>query len=69
MTLLYLFAKLLNIVNAFGQLAILNGFLGPEYTWWGVEILHDLFNGREWEESGHFPRVRENYIFSTNNVQ
>uniref|UniRef100_A0A914VH76 Innexin n=1 Tax=Plectus sambesii TaxID=2011161 RepID=A0A914VH76_9BILA len=56
-TLLYLFVKLLNIINVFSQLAILNGFLGPEYTWWGVEILNDLLNGRQWEDSGHFPRV------------
>uniref|UniRef100_A0A914M0L1 Innexin n=1 Tax=Meloidogyne incognita TaxID=6306 RepID=A0A914M0L1_MELIC len=36
---------------------ILNAFLGPQYTYWGFGILKDIWNGREWSESGHFPRV------------
>ncbi|KAK6040806.1 hypothetical protein COOONC_21689 [Cooperia oncophora] len=24
---------------------------------WFIKVLNDLMNGREWEESGHFPRV------------
>lgn len=28
------------------------------YTnWIKFKVLNDLMNGREWEESGHFPRV------------
>jgi hypothetical protein len=56
-TVLYLVIKLLFIVNVIVQFIILNNFLGPQYTWWGYDILKDLANGREWEQSGHFPRV------------
>ncbi|GMT02130.1 hypothetical protein PENTCL1PPCAC_24304, partial [Pristionchus entomophagus] len=28
-----------------------------QYTFWGIGILRDIFAGREWKESGHFPRV------------
>lgn len=31
-------------------------FLSTNYTMWGFGILNDLMHGREWEESGHFPR-------------
>lgn len=57
LTILYLVVKLLFIINVVMQFIILNKFLGPQYTWWGIEILRDLANGREWEQSGHFPRV------------
>uniref|UniRef100_A0A914WHM2 Innexin n=1 Tax=Plectus sambesii TaxID=2011161 RepID=A0A914WHM2_9BILA len=56
-TILYLVVKLLFIVNVILQFVILNHFLGPQYSWWGYDILRDLANGREWEQSGHFPRV------------
>ncbi|CEF70393.1 Innexin family-containing protein [Strongyloides ratti] len=54
---LYCFTKFLYVINVFLQFVILNAFLGPQYTFWGYGILQDLINGREWEESGHFPRV------------
>ncbi|MFH4976115.1 hypothetical protein AB6A40_002824 [Gnathostoma spinigerum] len=54
---LYLFCKLLNLVNIFVQFALLNQFLGPQYTFWGFGILNDIIKGRQWAESGHFPRV------------
>uniref|UniRef100_A0A0K0FAH2 Innexin n=1 Tax=Strongyloides venezuelensis TaxID=75913 RepID=A0A0K0FAH2_STRVS len=54
---LYCFTKFLYVLNVFIQFVILNTFLGPQYTFWGYGILQDLINGREWEESGHFPRV------------
>lgn len=57
LTLLYLFTKVLYVANVVLQFVILNAFLGPQYTFWGVGILQDLWNGREWSESGHFPRV------------
>lgn len=31
-------------------------FLSTSYLFWGFGILRDLASGREWEESGHFPR-------------
>ncbi|KRY34731.1 Innexin unc-9 [Trichinella spiralis] len=54
---LYLFIKFLYILNVVCQFLILNRFLGAQYTFWGFEILRDLAYGREWQESGHFPRV------------
>jgi hypothetical protein len=57
LTLLYLFTKLLYVLNVVLQFVILNAFLGPQYTFWGIGILQDLWMGREWQESGHFPRV------------
>lgn len=56
-TVMYLFCKLLYIINVVGQLFLLNAFLGPEYTFWGFGVLADLARGREWETSGQFPRV------------
>ncbi|VDK47470.1 unnamed protein product [Anisakis simplex] len=54
---LYLFTKLLYVLNVLMQFVILNAFLGPQYTFWGAGILSDIWNGKEWNESGHFPRV------------
>ncbi|RCN28365.1 hypothetical protein ANCCAN_25891 [Ancylostoma caninum] len=53
---LYLFVKLLYVLQVLGQFLILNSFLSTSYTMWGFGILNDLMHGREWEESGHFPR-------------
>ncbi|VDM51196.1 unnamed protein product [Toxocara canis] len=49
--------QLLYVVNVMVQFLILNAFLGPQYTFWGAGILADIWNGKEWTESGHFPRV------------
>uniref|UniRef100_A0A915IIM2 Innexin n=1 Tax=Romanomermis culicivorax TaxID=13658 RepID=A0A915IIM2_ROMCU len=49
---LYLFVKFLFIVNVVCQFFILNSFLGSRYTFWGFEILRDIWIGREWTESG-----------------
>lgn len=56
-TVLYLTVKFLWLVNVVLQFAVLNAFLGPTYTFWGIGILSDLINGRSWKISGHFPRV------------
>ncbi|VDM14680.1 unnamed protein product [Wuchereria bancrofti] len=54
---LYLFTKFLYVINVILQFVILNAFLGPQYTLWGAGILSDIWRGKEWSESGHFPRV------------
>jgi hypothetical protein len=46
----------LYLLQVAGQFVLLNNFLGTEYRFWGLEILRDLVHGREWQESGHFPR-------------
>uniref|UniRef100_A0A915J3F1 Innexin n=1 Tax=Romanomermis culicivorax TaxID=13658 RepID=A0A915J3F1_ROMCU len=56
-TCLYLSVKLLYGVNVVGQLFLLNSFLGSKDVMYGWHIMNDLLHGREWDESGHFPRV------------
>lgn len=56
-TALYLAMKLLNTANVGLQFWIMNQFLGTGYRFWGAEVLADLVRGREWHDSGHFPRV------------
>lgn len=56
-TQLYIFCKMLNLLNICIQFVLLNRFLGPQYRFWGFGILSDLLHGRQWYESGHFPRV------------
>jgi len=56
-TTLYLAFKLLNCLNTLFQLILLNKFLGPQYSMWGWGIAMDLWHGRQWHQSGHFPRV------------
>ncbi|CAJ0947169.1 unnamed protein product, partial [Mesorhabditis belari] len=54
---LYLFVKFLYVCNIFGQFYLLNTFLGSDYHFWGFQTFLDLMSGREWLESGVFPRV------------
>ncbi len=58
-TTVFIFVKLLYLLNAFGQLYLLNAFMGrsgkPGY--WGTDVLYDVLYGIPWETSGHFPRV------------
>jgi hypothetical protein len=56
-TLMYMFIKLLYIVNVIGQFFMMQAYLAPDYDWWGFGILNDMINGRVWHNSGHFPRV------------
>ncbi|VDD86381.1 unnamed protein product [Enterobius vermicularis] len=54
---LYLIVKLLYVVNIITQFIILNNFLGSDHSLWGFSTMYDLWNGREWSDSGVFPRV------------
>lgn len=56
-TLLYSVTKCFYTSNSLVLLFILNFFLRTDYQLFGVQMLTDLLNGRQWEESGHFPRV------------
>uniref|UniRef100_A0A914WI68 Innexin n=1 Tax=Plectus sambesii TaxID=2011161 RepID=A0A914WI68_9BILA len=56
-TITYLIVKLLFIINCILQFVLLNAFLGTQYKYWGAEILSDLVAGRDWFNTGHFPRV------------
>ncbi|CAD5215400.1 unnamed protein product [Bursaphelenchus okinawaensis] len=56
-TTLYIATKALYTINVFAQIMLLNTFLGARDKFYGIEVLGDILNGREWSESGHFPRV------------
>jgi hypothetical protein len=56
-TFLYISVKILYTVNIIGQILLLNTFLGNRSRWYGFQVMNDLLHGREWEESGNFPRV------------
>uniref|UniRef100_A0A0N4ZZ03 Innexin n=1 Tax=Parastrongyloides trichosuri TaxID=131310 RepID=A0A0N4ZZ03_PARTI len=56
-TALYLITKLLYVINAVGQLFMLNHFLGGDYLSWGFETLYDVAHGYQIRENDIFPRV------------
>lgn len=57
LTALYLFVKLMYIGNLMGQIYLIGVFTGTNYTFYGVDLLKDIMQGRQWERSGYFPRV------------
>ena len=59
LTFMYLFTKVLYIVNIAGQLYILDVFLGMGHTYhlYGIKVLSKLFSGTDFSSMGRFPRV------------
>ncbi|VDP04515.1 unnamed protein product [Soboliphyme baturini] len=57
LTFLHIVVKILYTVNVIGQFFLLNACLSSGYHLWGLQVLNDLIHGREWEETGYFPRV------------
>lgn len=56
-TCLYIFVKVLYLLNAVAQLFLLNSFLGTQNLMYGFYLLNDLLQGYEWQRTGQFPRV------------
>ncbi|CAD6187597.1 unnamed protein product [Caenorhabditis auriculariae] len=56
-SMLYLMIKLLYLGNVLLQFYIMTVFLGNDHLLWGFQTFLDLYEGREWSESGVFPRV------------
>nr|QQY02610.1 innexin 4 [Cryptocotyle lingua] len=54
---LYIAVKLCYLLNVVGQIYLMQSFIGTKYTSYGARVLIDLIQGREWHQSGHFPRV------------
>lgn len=54
---LYVFTKLLYLVNVCGQFFLLNAFMGPDFNIYGFQVIHDLIKGKDFWESPRFPRV------------
>ncbi len=57
LTYLYFFVKCLYLTNAVGQIYLMERFVGSKVTFYGARVLADLVRGRDWQQSGHFPRV------------
>ncbi|CAD5206424.1 unnamed protein product [Bursaphelenchus okinawaensis] len=56
-SMLYLFIKLMYLVNVFSQFVLLNNFIGRGFHLWGWTALQTLWTGGEWTDSPVFPRV------------
>lgn len=52
LTCLYMFTKLLYILNIVGQMVLLNTFFNTNYAVWGYKMFWDILSGKEWAESG-----------------
>ena len=54
---LYLFCKLLYVINCLCQMWMLNAFLRNDFAIYGVELLTKLYYEESWSGSYRFPRV------------
>ncbi|VDM02851.1 unnamed protein product [Schistocephalus solidus] len=54
---LYIAVKFMYLANAVGQVYFMEQFVGSNCSFYGARVLADLVQGRDWQESGHFPRV------------
>jgi hypothetical protein len=54
---LYLFVKILYIVNCVGQLFLISTLLGRNYYVYGASIFKDIIQGKGYADSEYFPRV------------
>ena len=54
---LYMSTKVLYFCNILMQLFMLNGFLGTDYHFYGLELVGDLIMGTDWRPSKRFPRI------------
>ncbi|CAG2186613.1 inx [Mytilus edulis] len=54
---LYLFVKILYVLNAIGQLVLLSAFLSTYFNFYGFEFLENFSSNKPWRESSRFPRV------------
>lgn len=54
---LYMFIKVLYVVNVISQFFLLNAFLATNYGMYGFEVMKHLTEHGAWKESPRFPRV------------
>lgn len=57
LVILYLFIKVLYIVNCLGQLFLISVLLGRNYYIYGASIFRDMIQGKGYADSEYFPRV------------
>ena len=56
LVMLYLFVKLLFVINAIGQFFLLNAFLGTDYHLYGIHVIKSLILNEDWQAAERFPR-------------
>jgi hypothetical protein len=49
--------KLLHVANVVGQLFLLNVFLGQSFHIYGLDVIQQALEGKDWTQSARFPRV------------
>ena len=54
---LYLICKLLFLINAIGQLFVLNLFMGMDFHAYGLQVVSAIVRGDDWSVTSRFPRV------------
>ena len=54
---LFIFVKILYVINSISQLFLLNQFLGNDFLILGIEVLTKVWNGDDWSQINRFPRV------------
>ncbi|XP_013382693.1 innexin unc-9-like [Lingula anatina] len=54
---LFLWCKVLYVLNIIGQMFLLNAFLSTDFHSFGTEIMADIMQWRDWTETMRFPRV------------
>jgi hypothetical protein len=57
LTISYLMCKTLYLINAIGQLMLLDFFLDTDFHLYGIDVMLRLVTGRDWTKSERFPRV------------
>ncbi len=57
LVILYLFVKMLYILNCLGQLFLISILLGRNYYIYGATIFRDILQGKGYADSEYFPRV------------
>ncbi|KAI6175586.1 Innexin [Aphelenchoides bicaudatus] len=57
LTKIYLLYKATNLAMTLTQIYLLNAYFWPDYDFWGIGFVRDLYNDHRWKESGEFPRV------------
>ena len=67
----FLLSKVLYLLNAFGQLYLLNFFLGNDYHMYGFAVIRALFTGNNenWTVTPRFPRVTWYVYTSRENIE
>ena len=54
---LFLFIRMLYVLNVIGQFFLLNAFMATDYNIYGFEVLNGMATNNPWRESPRFPRI------------